>query len=58
MPNFHICKGINNRAYDLQDLTGSVKCAAVADIQLIMPAEYSQHVTRHKSIWIDMQVYK
>ena len=33
MPNFHICKVIN-------DPIGCVRCAFVADIQLLIPAEY------------------
>ena len=40
MPNFHICKVINYRAHDLQCPTGHVQHASVADIQLLMPAEY------------------
>ena len=40
MPNFHICKVINDRAYDLQDPAGHVTCVSVADVQLLMPAEY------------------
>ena len=40
MPKFCICKVINDRAYDLKDLTGHVRCAAVTDVQLLMPAEY------------------
>ena len=37
MPNFHICKVINDRAYYLQETTGHVRCAFVADIKLLMP---------------------
>ena len=40
MPDFHICKVINNRPYDFEDPTGHVQHASVADIQLLMPAEY------------------
>ena len=40
MPNFHNCKGINDKAYDLCNPTDHVSCASVADIQLVMPAEY------------------
>ena len=39
MPNFCICKVISDRGYDLQDPTGHVRCATVAVIQLLMPAE-------------------
>ena len=39
MPNFHICKVINDGIYDIQDLTGHVRNASVADIQFLMPAE-------------------
>ena len=39
MPSFHICKVINDRAYDPQDTSGHGRCASVADIQLLMPAE-------------------
>ena len=40
MPDFHICQVINDRAYDLQDPTGHVRCTSVTDIKLLMPAEY------------------
>ena len=40
MPNFHICKAINDRIYSLQDTTGHVRCTSVANIQLLRPAEY------------------
>ena len=40
MPNFHICKVANERVYDLQDSTGHIRCTSVADIQLLMTAEY------------------
>ena len=40
MPNFCICKVIYDRPYDLQNPTGNVRHDAVADIQLLMPAEY------------------
>ena len=40
MPNFHICKVVNDGEYDLQDPAGHVRYASVADIQLLlMPAE-------------------
>ena len=38
--SFCICKIINDRAYDLQDPAAHVRHATVADIQLLMPAEY------------------
>ena len=40
VPNFPFCKVINDRAYDLQDPTGHVRCTTVAEIQLLMPAKY------------------
>ena len=40
MPNCHICKVLYDRKYDLQYPNGQVRCAAVADSQLAMPAEY------------------
>ena len=40
MVNFHICKIINDRVSDLQDLTGHDRCATIEDIQLLMFAEY------------------
>ena len=40
MPNFHICKVINDKAYDLQDPTGHVRCGSVANVKLLKPAEY------------------
>ena len=40
MLHFHICKVNNDRAYDLQDPTGHARCTTLADIQLLMPAEY------------------
>ena len=40
MTNFHICKVINESAYDLQDPIGHVRYASVVDIQLQMPAKY------------------
>ena len=40
MPNFYVCKMINDKAYDLQDKTCHVRLASVADIHLLMPAEY------------------
>ena len=45
--NFRICKIINDRAYDLQDLTGNVGHAVIADIQLLMPAEYIVNLLPH-----------
>ena len=39
-PNFQICIVINDRAYKLQDPSGHVTCATVADIQSLMTAEY------------------
>ena len=41
MPNFCICKVISDRASVLQDLTGHVRCATAADIQMLMSTEYS-----------------
>ena len=38
-PNFRVCKVINDKAYDLQNPTGHVQHAAVANIQLLMPAQ-------------------
>ena len=35
MSDFRICKVINDRVYDLQDLSGHVHDAAVADIPLM-----------------------
>ena len=40
MPNFCICEVINDRAYNLWDLTDHVRLTSVADIQLLMPTEY------------------
>ena len=40
MSSFYIWKIINEKAYNLQDLTDHVRCAAVADIQLLISAEY------------------
>ena len=40
MPIFCICKVIYGRAYDLQDPAGHIRHAMVADIQLLMYAEY------------------
>ena len=40
MPNFHIFTVIDDRTYHLQDPTGHVRHASVADIQLLMPAKY------------------
>ena len=40
MSNFHICKAINDRAYDLQDCSGHVGHVSVANTQLLLPAEY------------------
>ena len=38
--NFSDYKVIGDRAYDLQDTIGHIRCASVADIKLLMPAEY------------------
>ena len=40
MPNFHICEVLNDRTYDLQDITSHGRHVSVADNQLLMPAEY------------------
>ena len=32
---------MNDRVYDLQDTSNYVRCAAVADIQFVIPAEYT-----------------
>ena len=40
MSNIRICKVINPRAYDLQDPSSHICCTTVADIQLLMSAEY------------------
>ena len=40
MSNFHICKVINDRPYDLQNPSGHVCHNFVEDIQLLIPAEY------------------
>ena len=39
MPNFRICKIINDRVYDLQGTMSHFRCAALAVIQLCMHAE-------------------
>ena len=44
MPNFYICMVPNERACDLQDLTGHVRCAFVAGIWLLMLAEYTGRI--------------
>ena len=44
MPDICICKVINDRAYDLQDPTCHVRHASMADIQLLMSAEYIVHI--------------
>ena len=51
MPNFHVCKVFNDRACDLQDPSGLVRCASIADTQLWMPAKYIV------SVLPDIQVY-
>ena len=33
--------------YDLQDPAGHVQCATVADVQLLMPAEYIVYILTH-----------
>ena len=40
MSNDHICKVINDKAHDLQDPYAHVHHTFVADIQLLMPADY------------------
>ena len=40
IPTFRSFKVINERLCDLQEPTGCVRYAALADIQLFMPAEY------------------
>ena len=40
MLNFHVCRVFNDRVYDLQDPAGHIKCASLADIQLLKPAEF------------------
>ena len=35
--DFHICRIINDWTYDLQDPSGHIHCASVADIQLLLP---------------------
>ena len=36
---------INDRAYDLQNPSGHIKCASVADMQLLMPARYTVSIS-------------
>ena len=36
MPNFHICKVINDTAYNFQDTTGHVRWTDLADIHILM----------------------
>ena len=40
LPNFCICKVIDHRPYNLKDPTGHVGWVSLADIPLLMPAEY------------------
>ena len=37
---FHICKAINDRAYDLENPSDHVHHASVADIQFLIPPNY------------------
>ena len=41
MPNFCLCKVINDRSYDLQDPTVHVIHSSMADLQLLMPTDYT-----------------
>ena len=45
MPNFCICKGTNDRAYDLEDPTHHVIWTLVVDIQLLIPTEYTVSIS-------------
>ena len=56
---------MNNRAYDLQDPTDHVRHAVVADMQLLMPAEYIvnmltnvKHLDKHASIYMNPPLYQ
>ena len=41
MSNFHICKVINYRTYNLHDPSGHICCASTVDIHMLMPPEYT-----------------
>ena len=40
MCNSPICKVINDMMHDLQEPYGNIYCLSVAEIQVLMPAEY------------------
>ena len=59
MCNLHICKVINDKAQELQGTTSHVRHSSVADIQLLMPAEYTVNMLpdmkdsdRHANTWM------
>ena len=64
-PKFCMCKVINDRAYDLQDQADHDRHAVVADMQLLMPAEYIinmlanvKYLDKHANIYMNPPLYQ